>query len=122
MSAMGGKRTFARRPSRDYCSRITGVDTKMWPFKKTVKASKSIAVSDGWRAVHVGTEGDGLKIDGLEVWSQKWRAAGSSVELPHPAYPAQVHRFDVYEIGDQHPVRFAAGELSNGVYAFYVPA
>ena len=95
----------------------------MWPFKKAAKASQSSAAPKGWRAVHVGVEGDGVKIGGLEVWKQDWRAAGSSVELPHPSYPTQVHRFDVYDIGEsRHPVRFADGELSNGVYGFYVPA
>lgn len=100
-----------------------GVDTQMWPFKQSVNANKSSAAPNGWRAVHVGVESDGVKIGGLEVWRQKWRAAGLSVELPHPAYPTQVHRFDVYDIGEpMHAVRIAAGELSNGVWGFYVLA
>lgn len=110
-------------PRGDYRSRATGVGTQMWPFRKTVKASKSSAAPNGWRAIHVGLEGDGVSIGGLEVWRQKWRAAGLSVELPHPAYPSQVHHLFVYDIGEPaHPVRFAAGELSNGVWGFYVPA
>ncbi len=76
----------------------------------------------GWRDVHVGFEGDGLKIAGLAVWKNKWRpVAGWSVHLPHPAHPEQIHPFHVYEIGDQEPVRFAVCELSAGVYGFYVP-
>jgi hypothetical protein len=75
-----------------------------------------------WRAVHIGFENDGLKIDGLEVWKHEWRRVpGRPVEPPHPAYPNQLHRYDVYEIGDPaRPIRFAAGELSNGVWGFYV--
>jgi hypothetical protein len=43
--------------------------------------------------------------------------------LRHPTYPNQTHQYDIYEIGDaERPVRFAAGELSNGVWGFYVPA
>jgi hypothetical protein len=43
--------------------------------------------------------------------------------LPHPAHPHQSHRYDIYDIGDGwNPVRFAVGELSNGVWGFYVPA
>jgi len=76
-----------------------------------------------WKATHVGIEGDGLTIGGLQVWECGWRSTGQSVELPHPSYLHQQHRYGIYEIGDeQPPVRFAAAELSNGVYGFYVPA
>ena len=77
----------------------------------------------GWRDVHVGMEGDGVRINGLAVWLQEWRRTGEdALELPHPSYRHQRHRFDVYEVGSiSDPVRFAAGELSNGVWGFYVP-
>lgn len=77
-----------------------------------------------WRGVHVGVEGDEVCIGGLFVWRHDWRRTGDpAVFLPHPAYPHQTHRFNVYEIGDvTAPVRFAAGELSTGVWGFYVPA
>ncbi len=76
-----------------------------------------------WHDVHVGTEDDGLKIGGIEVWSQDWRPTGEPcLNLPHPSYKHQRHRYDIYEIGNaEHPIRFAAGELSNGVWGFYVP-
>jgi hypothetical protein len=79
---------------------------------------------NGWRGVHVGVEGDGLTLSGIEVWRQNWRCTGEDpLQLPHPSYPYQCHRFDIYEIGSlDKPVRFAAGELSNGVWGFYVPA
>jgi hypothetical protein len=76
-----------------------------------------------WAVKHIGFESDGLKIGGLNVWEEEWRPVGSRVDLPHPAYPNQIHPYDIYEIGDEaSPVRFAAGELSAGVYGFYVPA
>jgi hypothetical protein len=81
-------------------------------------------VVSGWRAVHIGFENDGLRLGDLEVWRWPWRSAGlAPLRLPHPAHPHQVHDFDIYEIGDaRHPLRFATGELSNGVWGFYVPA
>ena len=77
-----------------------------------------------WKVKHIGFERDGLLFAGLDVWAQSWRPVSecSTVELPHPAHPDEVHSYNVYEIGDgANPVRFAAGELSPGVYGFYVP-
>lgn len=80
--------------------------------------------SNDWRAVHVGFGNDGLAIDGAEIWKTKWRPTREPVlQLPHPAYPDQHHYFNVYVVDGPHgAVRFAAGELSNGVWGFYVPA
>jgi hypothetical protein len=76
----------------------------------------------GWRAVHVGLEGDGVEIRSVKLWNEEWRRTGQpALQLPHPSYPHQQHRFDIYEVGaPDDPVRFAAGELSNGVWGFYV--
>jgi hypothetical protein len=77
-----------------------------------------------WREVHVGTEGDNVQIGGIKVWQHDWRPSGEdAVQLPHPSYPQQRHRFSIYETGpNSSPVCFAAGELSNGVWGFYIPA
>lgn len=76
-----------------------------------------------WRYAHIGVEGDDARIDGLEVWKHKWRRIDAPpVELPHPQYPNQIHKYWICEIGDPSaPVRFAAGELSPCVWGFYVP-
>lgn len=76
-----------------------------------------------WRDVHVGFENDELQIGGVRIWSADWRpTAERAVELPHPAHLHQRHWYSVYEAGDRlRPVRFAACELSNGVWGFYVP-
>jgi hypothetical protein len=81
-------------------------------------------VVSGWRAQHVGFENDAFKLGDLEVWRWPWRSAGlARLRLPHPAHPQQSHDFDIYEIGNaRFPLRFAVGELSNGVWGFYVPA
>jgi hypothetical protein len=76
-----------------------------------------------WRDVHVGFEGDDLKIGGVAVWRHKWRSTSEPhLSLPHPSYRNQTHRYDIYEIEDaEHSIRFATGELSNGVWGFYIP-
>ena len=76
----------------------------------------------GWRSIHIGLEQDGLTIGGLEVWKEQWRKAGEpSIQLPHPTYPKQIHKYEVFTIGDTaKPVQFAACELSNGVWGFSV--
>jgi hypothetical protein len=76
----------------------------------------------GWRNVHTGIEGENFELGGVQVWRHNWRRTDEdTLRLPHPSYPNQVHRFDIYEIGSiDHPVRFAAAELSNGVWGFYV--
>jgi hypothetical protein len=76
-----------------------------------------------WRARHVGFERDGLILDGLEVWGSTWRRRGDArVELPHPAHPHELHRFEIYEAGEGSDVRqFAATELSASVWGFYTP-
>jgi len=80
------------------------------------------AASDmtNWREAAIGFSIEPILIAGHNVWEQKWRQVMSDpVLLPHPDYPRQIHRYLVYEIGDQaNPVRFAAGELSNGGLGF----
>lgn len=76
-----------------------------------------------WRPVHVGFEGDDAEIGGIKVWRQTWRPVASGpASLPHPAHPSQTHQFHIFEIGPEaSPTPFAAGELSNGVWGFYIP-
>ena len=77
-----------------------------------------------WRFVPESGQSD-LEIGGLRVWKHKWRSTGEpAVHLPPPRYGLTftTHAFHIYEIGDiSHPVRFAAGEISNGGWEFYVP-
>lgn len=77
-----------------------------------------------WQPVHIGFERDGVTIGGVEIWKHAWRRIEKeAVPLPHPSYPDQRHWFDIYEAGPlDRPIRFAASELSNGVWGFYVPS
>jgi hypothetical protein len=79
--------------------------------------------ASGWREAHIGFASDGLTLYGLDVWKAQWRPVNrSALDLPHPAYPNQIHSYDIYDIGPiNQPIRFAAGELSNGVWGFYLP-
>jgi hypothetical protein len=87
-------------------------------------APVSAIMSDGadWVPVHIGFSGDGLRIAGHDVWTEDWRRVDAApLHLPHPAHTGELHRFTVQDIGDgAAAVRFAVGELSNGVYGFYV--
>jgi hypothetical protein len=87
----------------------------------------TLSPPSGWDAAHVGFGHDDLVLGGLPVWSLPWRREPSGpVMLAHPAHPSQQHAFTIYSIDDgTRATRFAAAELSNGVWGFYrwiVPA
>jgi hypothetical protein len=76
-----------------------------------------------WKYAHIGFEGDTGRLGGISVWKAKWRRVeGEPIMLPNPASTQKTSSFEVYEIGEEdHPIRFAACELSAGVWGFYVP-
>ncbi|MBU7438834.1 hypothetical protein [Paraburkholderia fungorum] len=74
-----------------------------------------------WEAVGVVAEGQQISISGLNPWFFDWtRSSEPPVELPHPQYQTQRHLMRVFEIASEaRTVRFAAAEVSAGVWAFY---
>jgi len=78
--------------------------------------------SVGWKYVGHCAEGDRFEIEGVNVWSEKWRSVpGLLAEVRDPQY-GQDFRFAVYEIPKGNTIlRFAAGEFSVNVFGFYVP-
>ena len=80
-------------------------------------------LADGkWIVVGVVCEGDAIYIDSENLWAHKWESLKAHLELPHPAYPNQHHRMDVYRITVVgRSIVFAAGELSANVWGFYRP-
>ncbi|MEQ1737013.1 MAG: GNAT family N-acetyltransferase [Rhodoglobus sp.] len=77
----------------------------------------------GWRAVGVVLDGDSIDLDGMNPWQHGWRSTGEMVWMRHPSYPTQLHDVSEYRIvAEGREVRFAAGELSNNVWGFYLPA
>jgi len=77
-----------------------------------------------WTLLSVLTEGDLLEIEGADVWMQEWRRLDiGTIEVPHPSYRHQRHTLWPFAVEYQgQPVIFCAGELSNGVWCFHVPA
>ena len=81
----------------------------------------------GWRVAGIVTEGSSIMLGGfffgVNPWQHQWESLGASVDLPHPAYPNQIERMHLYRIKTRwSTVVFATGELSAGVWGFYVPA
>ena len=74
-----------------------------------------------WKTRGTVSEGELFPIDGENVWLHKWiETADDTVRLPHPDYPAQIHRFRIYRI--ERPageLRFAVAEVSPNIWAFY---
>lgn len=81
--------------------------------------------TEGWEPVHVGFEGAALSIGGINPWLhiENWKRVEQGwIIVPHPAYRQQRHRACIYEVtSNGKTTRFAATELSNGVWGFYVP-
>lgn len=74
------------------------------------------------RFVRVGFEGFGVTVGGVDPWSYKPQSTGDSIDVAHPSYGSQRHVRGIWGIDTDHgPARFAAGELSNGVWCFYEP-
>ena len=65
--------------------------------------------------------GEAIDVGGVNPWEHDWtKFAKAPVELPHPSYPRQLHRFWLYRVTvGQRSVTFAAGELSANVWGFY---
>jgi len=77
-----------------------------------------------WKYLTTVADGCELEINGINVWSQEWiRTKADPIEVLHPNYPDQKHKVYSYivEIGTKK-ISFAAGELSNCVWCFYVPS
>ena len=77
----------------------------------------------GWKPIGAVAEGRPIWISGVNIWEHVWNKTGdTSLRLPHPSYPSQLHAMSVYEVTTgERRVRFAAGELSANVWGFYEP-
>lgn len=74
-----------------------------------------------WTIKGVVLEGEAFIVRGENIWMHKWNTTEDGpIQLPHPAYPAQMHSFSLYLIGrPTGAIRFAAAEVSPNVWAFY---
>ena len=67
-------------------------------------------------------DGEAIDLDGLNPWEHEWISQSEQIVVAHPFYPSQRHTVSVWVI--QTPdrvVRFAAGEMSNLAWAFFLP-
>ncbi|MBX9245969.1 hypothetical protein ICW40_14265 [Actinotalea ferrariae] len=80
-------------------------------------------VTPGWRLVGVVGEGTPVDVVGLNPWTARWEPTLQRITVAHPSHPEQRHALDVWHAAAPggHVVTFAAGGLSNGAWAFFVP-
>ncbi len=78
---------------------------------------------NSWKLLKVVSDGEPLKIGGINVWDGEWESLNQEeIKIPHPSYPSQTHTLWPYCIKHGNSkIKFAAGELSNCVWCFYVP-
>jgi hypothetical protein len=80
-------------------------------------------VTAGWKCVAIVTESEPFSLLGQNPWNANWLPAPEPlVTVAHPSHPAQRYQMQVYDLESTRSIRFAAGEFSNGVWGFYVPA
>ena len=80
-------------------------------------------ITPGWSLVYSGIEGSVAALGGLNIWKVHWRDLQvPPIIVAHPEYPAQRHSMWVCELAGAHgPIKFAAGEFSNGIWGVYLP-
>jgi hypothetical protein len=103
---------------------VSNLDSE--PGERMDVATRNDDVSPGWMPVGVVFDGQAIDLGGVDPWAngtKDWRPLGLRIVVSHPAYPHQRHRADTYEISTPvgRVVTFAATELSNGVWGFFVP-
>lgn len=75
-----------------------------------------------WRYVGSCADGEPFALAGTDVWSVAWTPCqGGKATVRDPLYQ-QRFEFPVYDLPTRAgPLRFAAGEFSNGIWGFYRP-
>lgn len=76
----------------------------------------------GWRSVGMCWGGEEFDLQGLNPWEHEWESQPERIVVAHPEYPSQRHDMGVWVIhAPDRVVRFAAGEMSNLAWAFFLP-
>jgi hypothetical protein len=80
-------------------------------------------VSQGWRLLHIGFEGDDVSVAGINPWKVgKWISSGETITVAHPSYPAQRHTMWVYILDRNKPSPCSPlASSQNGVWGIYLP-
>ena len=67
-------------------------------------------------------DGDEFDLQSINPWEHEWVSQPERIVVAHPSYPAQRHDVDVWAVrAPDQVVRFAAGEMSNLAWAFFLP-
>ena len=76
-----------------------------------------------WKFIGVCPDSQRFEIESVNVWDHKWiRQPGQTAQVKDPLYNQDFH-FAVYTISALNKaIIFAAGEFSNCMWGFYVPA
>ncbi len=81
------------------------------------------SASREWIPLGVVFEGEPIATAGVDLWKFPWESLDERVLLFHPTYPSQPEMLDIYRITTpEQSIEFAAGEVSAGVYAFFITA
>jgi len=73
-----------------------------------------------WRFIDTCLDGDRYEIFGRNIWDYEWTFKGEYATVIGPIHKQELS-FKVFEIEDASTIiEFAAGELSNGVWGFYL--
>lgn len=76
-----------------------------------------------WEPVAICEEGEAVDVLGVNPWAHEWVRVPSwgPVEVRHPKHPDQRHSAWRYQVpGVSGAVEFAAAELSNTLWGFYI--
>ena len=92
------------------------------PVNSNVRRRMKTEITPGWRLAAVVAEGEGVLIQGQSPWQRSWvKTSEQRITSAHPTDPLRLHEAEVYDLDSPRSIRFAAGEVSSGVWAFYVP-
>ncbi|TWX63247.1 hypothetical protein ESZ36_22410 [Colwellia demingiae] len=78
---------------------------------------------EDWEVYKISIEGQKLMLNGIDIWAHDWKYLDlKPFKAPHPAHPNQMHKYKIWciEVGNKKAI-FAATELSNMVWGFYIP-
>jgi hypothetical protein len=78
--------------------------------------------SVGYEFSAIYFDGEPIDLAGVNPWDFVWQEfRGRPLVVPNPSYPGQRHKLDLYSIQTNGGlVQFAAGEVSAGVWVFYL--
>ncbi|MEI5673199.1 MULTISPECIES: hypothetical protein [unclassified Nocardioides] len=84
--------------------------------------SASPPVTPGWSSVGLCWEGEEFDLLGIDPWGQDWVPLDRRIVVAHPSRPAQRHCVDVWTVRTpEREVTFAAGEMPDLAWAFFLP-